>query len=130
MKTAVAPGWVIFNPKMTLLSAFWLDGFPGVDDQEKHAASPIYTALSGNGFLGIGQYVNVTHDAAAVVVLEGTLKAGGEFVLWVSPGAGRLPYRLPFNEPRPLPANSYHEDYDREFGEALNEASMLIGADA
>jgi len=45
--------------------------------------SPIYDAYNGNGGIGAVQYINVTHNTAAIVLPNGSLKSGG--------GCGCLP---------------------------------------
>ncbi|QHC60989.1 hypothetical protein [Rathayibacter sp. VKM Ac-2760] len=134
--TSAASGWVVYDASTPLLPAFWLDGFPVATPDEPDSkgsgaadrVSPIYEAYDKNGGIGAIQYVNVTHNTAALVLPNQEWKTGGEFELWISPGAGQMPYRLPFKEPRMLARDSQNT-WESLLGNAMNEAQLLIGYD-
>lgn len=88
-------GWVRLDSSVYLLAPFWIHPFP-VDEHGDHT-SPI--ANYDDGGIGPVQWVNVTHDAAAVLRCDGSWTRGGDFHLWISPGAGSLPYEVNFDEP-------------------------------
>lgn len=116
-----------------LLSDFWLDGFltataeelargrgRGPDDR----VSPIFDYE--NGGIGAIQWVNVTHDKAAVLISDGGWRTGGVFHLWISPGVGRIPYEVPFTHPvriRPGDNSGWGDQLD----EAQAQAEVFLG---
>ncbi len=99
-------GWVQLDTSCYLIGAYWLDPFPVATDEEIREGhgrgpdkriSPIYDYDDGG--IGRRQWLNATHDAAAVLCQDGGWKNGGEFHLWVSPGVGRRPYEVPIQWP-------------------------------
>lgn len=65
--------------------------------------SPIFDYRDG----GIGkiEWVNVTHDKAAILAADGGWKEGGTFHLWVSTGAGTRPYEVKWTDPAKMDAD-------------------------
>lgn len=117
-----------------LIPTFWLDGFRpegSVDvelsEDDKSRVSPIYRAFGKNDGIGAIQWIKATHDAAAVVVAEDSWVHGGDFRLWISPGAGRMPYEVPLTPRVTIPAEQ-NDNVEHLLGEALNLAGALIGA--
>lgn len=104
-----ADGWVRLSSDVYLLHAYWLDGFPAAADKqealrgrgEDKRVSPIYDYRDG----GIGhiQWVNVTHNVAAILAGDGEWTTGGTFHLWISPGAGTRPYEVAWKNPIGFP---------------------------
>lgn len=101
-----ADGWVQLSSSVYLLPAYWLNGFPTPADEKEARArgrgpdlrvSPIFDYRDGG--IGALQWVNVTHNAAAIVAADGDWRTGGTFHLWISPGAGTLPYEVGFKSP-------------------------------
>jgi hypothetical protein len=97
-------GWVRLDSSVSLITAFWLDGFPpGKTEEEKNMlgigaekrVSPIFQYNDGG--IGFTQWVNFTHDTAALLRADGGWQGGGTFHLWVSPGAGKPAYEIPFS---------------------------------
>lgn len=95
-----ADGWVELSSPH-IVRAYWLDGFPIIADEETREwkgygpdgrTSPILTYDDGG--IGKVEWVNVTHDKAAILCADGGWKTGGKFHLWVSPGAGTLAHEV------------------------------------
>ncbi|HEY3549207.1 MAG TPA: hypothetical protein VGK17_24285 [Propionicimonas sp.] len=129
-------GWVRLDG-VHFMSVFWIDGFELVDvSAEKRAAwapllddvqrrnSPIDEYDSG----GIGpiQWLNATHNRAAMVDSDGTWKTGGEFHLWVSAGAGTRPYEIPFRRRIGISAGDPSGWQERR-DDAIAEAEAVLG---
>ncbi len=134
--TKNSTGWVVLDRSTPLIPAFWLDGFRSengagygaeLDDEEKSRISPIYRAFEKNDGLGAVQWINATHDAAAVVLADDSWVHGASFRLWVSPGAGREPYELPLTRPVTIPEGE-NGDLEHLLGDATNQAEDLFGA--
>lgn len=100
--TVLGNGWTKIwdGPK---LGEFWLTGFPLIEDSDDREArqqresgrySPILAAGNGGG-IGVAQWVNYTHDRAAILIPPaGGWKEGGYFSAWISPGMEKLPIKI------------------------------------
>lgn len=129
--TENSTGWVALARSTPLLPSFWLDGFLPDDSSEltegeESRVSPIYRALEKNDGIGAVQWINAAHDAAAVLLAEDSWVNGGDFRLWISPGAGRRPYELPLTRRVTIPEGE-SGDVEYLFGEAINLAEPLLG---
>lgn len=47
-----------------------------------------------NGGLDHRQWINLTHDRAAICVADRTWKVGGAYHFWYYPGGGRTPFEF------------------------------------
>lgn len=130
--TVYADGWALLGIEVGLISEYWLDGFPVAATPDEHhrghgpekRVSPIYDYDDG-GF-GAVQWLNVTHDVAAVLKSDGGWKVGGEFHLWVSAGVGTLPYEVPLRYPVQVTKGDPAGWQDRK-KEAISAAEAVLG---
>lgn len=88
-------GWVRLDSNVYYLSAYWIHPFPLDEHQERDSPIRDYD----DGGIGAVQWVNITHNTAAILKSDGSWKSGGKFHLWISPGAGKLPYDVQFAKP-------------------------------
>lgn len=97
-------GWVKLASDAPLSAEFWIDGFDPIEDEQERflhgsgrrgVRSPILDYQDGG--IGAVQWLNLTHDTAAIVKSDGGWKDGGVFHLWISPGAGERPYKIPLH---------------------------------
>ena len=93
-------GWGRLSSEVGVLDAYWSDGFPPAVGEEEarspgwgpdNRVSPVLNYSRGIGYV---QWVNVTHNTAAILRVDGTRETGGTFHLWISPGAGTRPYEV------------------------------------
>ncbi|QKS18051.1 hypothetical protein HUN59_19135 [Curtobacterium sp. Csp2] len=117
-------GWVRLDSSVPYLSAFWIHPFP-LDAQEDHD-SPIRAYRDGG--IGAVQWVNVTRNAAAILKSDGGWSEGGEFHLWISPGAGHLPYEVEFKNPIKVVAGD-PDGWDARKRQATVLAESFLGID-
>ena len=123
-------GWVLLGHHATLLPAFWRDGFPIVQGQDSgrygqyRRDSPIYTYDDGG--IGAVQWLNVTRNVSAVLKSDGSWKTGGQFHLWVSPGAGTRPYEVPLPYPIRIERGD-PSDWQTRKQEAVEAAEEILG---
>lgn len=129
-----ANGWVQMSDfEAKTIDRFWLDGFPTAVTPEEASRSgrgpdkrisPIYDYDDG----GIGgvQWLNATHDGAAILKSDGGWKTGGTFHLWISAGAGTLPYEVPLRQLVTVDAGDPAGWQDRQ-REAIAAAELVLG---
>ncbi|MBB1195750.1 hypothetical protein [Curtobacterium flaccumfaciens] len=117
-------GWVRLDGSVYYLSAFWIQPFP-LDAKQDHD-SPIRDYRDG-GIRAV-QWVNVTHNAAAILKSDGSWSKGGEFHLWISPGAGSLPYEVQFTNPIKIDAGD-PDGWVARKREAIALAESFLGID-
>lgn len=131
--TVYADGWASLDDEVGLINKYWLDGFPVAASPEeayRHGlgpdkrVSPIYDYNDGG--IGATQWLNVTHDVAAFLKSDGGWKVGGTFHLWVSTGAGTLPYEVPLRYPVRVEAGDPSGWQDRK-KEAISAAEAILG---
>lgn len=125
-------GWVELRDTY-LLGVYWLDGFPVIQDEEERAThgrgpdkrrSPILDYQDGG--IGSIQWVNATHDKAAVLHCDGGWKDGGTWHLWVSPGARTLPYEVEWTHAPTIVAGD-HSGWQDSKDEAADMARSYLG---
>lgn len=101
-----ADGWVRLGTDTSLIDAYWLEGFPPAETAYEalhkgrgphDLVSPIYDYHHAG--IGPVQWVNATHDVAAVLAFDAAEGTGGSFHFWVSPGARHHPYEIPWRIP-------------------------------
>lgn len=132
--TIYADGWALLEEtEVGLISEYWLDGFPvAATPEEEHdrgrgrdnRVSPIYDYADGG--IGATQWLNVTHNVAAVLIADGGWKVGGKFHLWVSAGAGTLPYEVPLRYPIRVEVGDPSGWMERQ-KEAISAAEAVLG---
>lgn len=72
------------------------------------------------------QWVNVTHNKAAILVADGGWKTGGTLHLWISPGAGERPYEFSFRHPLHFVAGD-PDGWHSVFEAALGVTERILG---
>lgn len=99
-------GWVQMDHyEASTIDRYWRDGFPVAvtpdDVRRGHGPEKRISPILDYDDRGIGkvQWLNVTHDRAAILASDGGWASGGTFHLWISTGAGTLPYELPLGDP-------------------------------
>ncbi|MEW2018721.1 hypothetical protein [Rhodococcus sp. NPDC076796] len=127
-------GWVqLHDHEAADIDRFWLDGFPvAVTPEEAYSkgrgpdkrVSPIYDYDDGG--IGKVQWVNATHDRAAYLKADGSWKTGGRFHLWISAGAGTLPYEFPLSSTVRIEAGD-PSDWQGRKNEAIAAAELALG---
>ena len=81
-------GWVKLGTEYDMLSDLW-NQCPVLDYQD--------------GGIGKVQWLNVTHNRAAILASDGTWQTGGFFHLWISAGAGTQPYEVKLQTGQQIP---------------------------
>lgn len=131
--TIYADGWASLEDEVSLIDEYWLNGFPVAATSEvaqrrgrgpENRVSPIYDYDDGG--IGAVQWLNVTHNAAAVLVSDGGWKDGGTFHLWISNGAGTLPYEVPLRYPVTIEKGDASGWLDRK-KQAISVAELVLG---
>ncbi|MYV31987.1 type II toxin-antitoxin system prevent-host-death family antitoxin [Rhodococcus sp. DSM 6344] len=93
-------GWRTY-PDRDLLAQYWLEPWPTAPDDVIAAGgahppndkiSPIYEYRDDG--LSRVQWVNLTHDRAAICIADSNWRVGGAYHFWYYPGGGRMPYEF------------------------------------
>lgn len=94
-------GWKKYSGRY-FLPQYWLEPWPTAPDDVIAAGgahppndkiSPIYDDYNSGG-LSHRQWVNLTHDRAAICIADSNWRVGGAYHFWYYPGGGRMPYEF------------------------------------